>query len=101
MQQGVTEEFYAAVSQWRDTTPLTEAERVAVEYAELFALDHLSIGDDLLARLMEHWSPAEILDLTVCIGRHLAFGRLTAVLAVDLACPIGPSFQNGHQHAAD
>jgi len=26
--------------------------------------------------------------MTVCIGRHLAFGRLTAVLALDLACPI-------------
>jgi alkylhydroperoxidase family enzyme len=100
MQQGLTEEFYAAVAGWRETTLLTEAERVAVEYAELFAVDHLGIGDDLLARLMEHWSPAEILDLTVCIGRHLAFGRLTAVLAIDLACPIHPGHQNGlHRHA--
>jgi hypothetical protein len=41
-----------------------------------------------MGRLQQHWSPAEILDLTVCIGRHLAFGRLTAVLAIDLACPI-------------
>jgi alkylhydroperoxidase family enzyme len=91
MQQGVTEEFYAAVSQWRDTTLLTEAERVAVEYAELFATDHLSIDDDLLSRLMQHWSSPEILDMTVCIGRHMAFGRLTAVLAIDLACPIHPA----------
>jgi alkylhydroperoxidase family enzyme len=88
MQHGLTEEFYDAIAEWRDTPLLTDAERVAVEYAELFALDHQSIDDLLLARLMEHWSPAEILDLTVCIGRHLAFGRLNAVLALDLACPI-------------
>jgi hypothetical protein len=41
-----------------------------------------------MRRLQEHWSPAEILDLTVCIGRHLAFGRLTAVLGIDLACTV-------------
>ena len=84
----MTEEFYAAVGEWRTTSLLTDAERVAVEYAERFAVDHPHIDDDLMSRLQEHWSPAEILDLTVCIGRHLAFGRLTAVLAIDLACPI-------------
>ncbi|HXA30333.1 MAG TPA: hypothetical protein VN193_16480 [Candidatus Angelobacter sp.] len=84
----MTEEFYAAVGDWRTTSMLSDAERVAVEYAERFALDHQGIDDDLFSRLQEHWSPAEILDLTVCIGRHLAFGRLTAVLAIDLACPI-------------
>jgi hypothetical protein len=31
---------------------------------------------------------AEILDLTVCIARHLAFGRITQVLGVDVACPL-------------
>lgn len=84
----MTEEFYAAVADWRTTAMLTDADRVAVEYAERFAVDHQGIDDDLMVRLQEHWSPAEILDLTVCIGRHLAFGRLTAVLAIDLACPI-------------
>lgn len=84
----MTEEFYAAVSEWRTTSMFTDAERIAVEYAERFSLDHQGIDDDLMGRLQEHWSPAEILDLTVCIGRHLAFGRLTAVLAIDLACPI-------------
>jgi len=59
-----------------------------VEYAERFATDHTGIDADLFARLQRHWSTAEIVDMTVCIARHLAFGRITAVLAVDLACPI-------------
>jgi hypothetical protein len=59
-----------------------------VEYAERFAVDHTGIDADLFTRLQQHWSTAEIVDMTVCIARHLAFGRITAVLAVDLACPI-------------
>lgn len=73
---------------WRTTPLLSEAERVAVEYAERFATGHTGIDADLFTRLQQHWSTPEIVDMTVCIARHLAFGRITAVLAVDLACPI-------------
>jgi alkylhydroperoxidase family enzyme len=38
--------------------------------------------------LRKHFSDAEILELTAIIARHLAFGRLTRVLEIDIACPI-------------
>jgi len=90
MQEALPEEFYDAVAQWRTTELLDEAERVAVEYAERFALDPVGIDDDLFERLSQHWSPGEILELTFSNARHLGFGRLTQVLQLDLACPVPP-----------
>ena len=59
-------------------TPSTPTpERLAIEYAERFALDHRSIDDAFFARLKEHFTDPEILDLTICIGNLVAFGRLT------------------------
>ena len=42
--QGLDEDFYCAVGS-PDDGPLTEQERLAVEYAERFAIDHTSIDD--------------------------------------------------------
>jgi len=83
---GVDEELYAHVEEWRDWPGYSEPERLAIEYAERFALDHKNIDDAFFARLREHFSDADILDLTICIGNWLAFGRLTMLLDLDEAC---------------
>lgn len=61
---------------------------MAIEYAERFALDHLSLDDGFFTRLREHFSDADILDLTICTADFLAFGRLTEVLRLDQACSL-------------
>jgi alkylhydroperoxidase family enzyme len=88
-EQGVDEELYAHVEQ-PDAGSYSEPERLAIEYAERFALDHRSIDDAFFDRLREHFTDAEILDLTICIGDFLAFGRLTMVLDLDEACATRP-----------
>ncbi len=50
-EQGVNEELYAHVEQWRDHPEYSEPERLAIEYAERFALDHRTIDDAFFARL--------------------------------------------------
>ena len=85
-EQGVDEELYAHVGAWRDHPQYSEQERLAVEYAEKFALDHRSIDDAFFARLKEQFTDPEILDLTICIGNWVAFGRLTMLLDLDEAC---------------
>jgi alkylhydroperoxidase family enzyme len=87
-EQGVTEELYAHVDEHRDHDEYSGAERVAIEYAERFALDHLAIDDELWARLRAEFTDADILDLTICIADFLAFGRLTQVLKLDVACDL-------------
>jgi alkylhydroperoxidase family enzyme len=90
-EQGVTEELYAHVADHETHAEYSEAERVAIEYAERFALDHLSIDDAFFERLRRHFSDEDVLDLTICIGNFIAFGRLTQVLQLDVSCEVQPS----------
>ena len=87
-EQGVTEEMYAHVAEHRDHPEYSGAEQIAIEYAERFALAHLELDDEFFTRLREHFSDADILDLTICIADFLAFGRLTEVLRLDQECSL-------------
>ena len=87
-EQGVTEDMYAHVAEHRDHPEYSDAERIGIEYAERFALAHLELDDEFFVRLREHFSDADILDLTICIADFLAFGRLTEVLRLDQECSL-------------
>jgi len=79
------------VLDWRTHDGYSARERLAIDYAERFALDHHSIDGDFYAQLHDAgFSDAEILDLTVCIGGWLALGRTLHVLGLDDACKIAP-----------
>lgn len=84
---GVDESLLGAPA---DDPRLDERERLALDYAERFVLDHRSIDDAYMARLRGHFDDGELVDLTFCIARHLAFGRFTTVLGLDDACPLPP-----------
>ena len=80
----VTEDDYAHVVQWRTYDGYSDRERLAVEYAELFALDHHALDEPFYDRMRAStFTDAEILDLTVCIGGWLALGRTLHVLGID------------------
>ena len=79
---GVDEGFYAEVADWRSSTELTERERLAAEFAQRFALDHLAMDDDFWARLHAAYGDDELADLTMCCGMFLGLGRVLAVVGV-------------------
>lgn len=76
------------VDGWDVTPGYTDAERVALEYAERFCVDSSGITDDLLARLGRHFDSGEIVDLTLVVGKYLALGRFMQVLGLDQACAL-------------
>ena len=80
--EGVDEAFYAEVAGWRDSAVLTERERLAAEFAQRFALDHLAMDDELWGRLHAAFTDAELADLTMCVGMFLGLGRMLAVMGV-------------------
>jgi len=84
----VDEALYARVEHWRDADGLTDRERLSAEYAERFAVDHLGLdGDeDFWARMRGAYTDNEVLELSMCIGSWIAFGRLNHVLGIDAAC---------------
>ncbi len=83
MQQGVDEALYDHVAEYHDHDAYTEREKLAIEYAERFVLDHLAIDDAFFARLRSAFADDEVLDLTICIATFLALGRLLQVLQID------------------
>jgi alkylhydroperoxidase family enzyme len=80
--QGLTEEFYDDVGAPSDAARFNEQERLAMEYAERFATDHLSIDDAFMARMQGAFSDPEILDLTICLSAFLGLGRTLRVLGI-------------------
>ena len=84
----LSEELYARVAEWRTYPDYTDAERVAIEYTEKFAIDHKRLDDAFFTRMREHFSDEEILEISVCVGNWLMMGRITMVMDVDTSCPI-------------
>jgi alkylhydroperoxidase family enzyme len=79
--QGLGEDFYRTIGQPEDDV-LNEQERLAVEYAERFALDHTSIDDECIDRLRGVFTDPEILDLTICCSAFLGLGRTLRALGI-------------------
>jgi len=82
----VEDTFDRAVEEWRTTRDLDERARLAAEYAERYALDHHGIDDRFWQRMRTHYTDREIVELSMCLGSWLAFGRLNRVLGLDAAC---------------
>jgi alkylhydroperoxidase family enzyme len=86
----VEDDFDAAVASWRDAGAdvLDDRARLAAEYAERYALDHHGLDDDFWSRMSAAYSQQEIVELSMCIGSWLAFGRLNHVLGLDTVCTL-------------
>ncbi len=74
---GVTEDLVCSLEQPEEAPDLTDAERAALHFADLLATNHHSIDDGTFARLREHFSEAEIVELGMHIGTYVGFGRLS------------------------
>jgi alkylhydroperoxidase family enzyme len=85
---GVEDGFDLAVAEWRTTTCFDERTRLAAEYAERYVLDHHGIDEAFWGRMTAHYDQQEIVELSMCIGSWLAFGRLNHVLGLDTQCQL-------------
>ncbi|GAA3491642.1 carboxymuconolactone decarboxylase family protein [Streptomyces cremeus] len=82
----VEEGFAGAVEAWRTADSLDGRTRLAAEYAERYALDHHGLDEEFWERMTGSYSQGEIVELTMCLGSWLAFGRLNRVLGLDARC---------------
>ncbi|GLW50601.1 carboxymuconolactone decarboxylase [Streptomyces sp. NBRC 14336] len=94
----VEDGFLDAVADWRATDAFDARTRLAAEYAERYALDHHHLDDDFWSRMTAHYSQPEIVELTMCLGSWLAFGRLNHVLGLDTVCVL-PAHRSGKPKA--
>ena len=80
---GVTEDDYGHLDEWRTWPGYTERQRLAIEYAERFTVDHQGLDDAFFDRLHTVFADDEILDLTLCLSIWLGLGRTLEVLGIN------------------
>jgi alkylhydroperoxidase family enzyme len=78
--------FDEAVTNWRTTDAFDDRTRLAAEYAERYALDHHGLDNEFWGRMTAAYNQNEIVELSMCLGSWLAFGRLNRVLGIDAVC---------------
>ena len=75
---GVDEDLVCSLERPAEAADLTGQERVALDFADRFATDHLSIDTDMYDRLRVHFDDGEIVELGLNCANFVGFGRLSA-----------------------
>lgn len=87
---GLDADFYAHVADWRQWPGYSTREKLAAEYAEGIALDHVGMREDadFWRRLRAGFNDAEIVDLAICCALWLGTGRTMRALDVGQSCAL-------------
>lgn len=65
---GIAGSKLAALAEYRTSPEFSERERAALEYAEQITRDEEEVSDACFARLREHFSEADVVELTFIVG---------------------------------
>ena len=65
---GVPSEKLAQVLTFHESSRFSERERAALQFSERVTRDDLDMSEDCLAQVREHFTEAEIVELTFIIG---------------------------------
>jgi alkylhydroperoxidase family enzyme len=77
------DERLGAVTKWRDSPLFSEAERVALEYAERMTITGQKADDALFARLKQHYTEAQIVELTAAIALENFRSKFNPALGIE------------------
>lgn len=84
---GLTEELVGEIGE-SERREMTEAEHVAVAYVTKLATDHLSVTDADKAALRRHFTPTQVVELSLLSVMCLV-GRFSAVIGLEEQwCPV-------------
>lgn len=76
-------EKLAEVTTWRDSTLFSEAERLALEYAERITYTDRKVDDALVDELKKHYSDAQIVELTAAIAMENFRSKFNPALGIE------------------
>jgi len=82
IEDGLTEDLVCSLERPAEAADLTEAERVALRFADLFATNHLAIDDALYDELRQHFTEGELVELGLHCALDVGIGRLAATWRV-------------------
>ena len=76
-------EKLADVTGWRDSKLFSEAERLALEYAERITYTDQKVDDALVARLKKHYSDSQIVEMTAAIAMENFRSKFNPSLGIE------------------
>ena len=76
-------EKLAEVTAWRDSRLFSEAERLALEYAERITYTDRKVDDALVDDLKKHYSEAQIVELTAAIAMENFRSKFNPALGIE------------------
>ncbi len=71
------------VTAWRDSTLFSEAERLALEYAERITYTDRKVDDALVDQLKQHYTEAQIVELTAAIAMENFRSKFNPALGIE------------------
>ena len=89
---GIDEDLVCSLEKPQESQDLSDAEKAAIEYGELFATNHLAIDDSVYENLRKYFSEAEVVELSITVAWFVGFGRLAATYHMVEELP--EAFQN-------
>jgi AhpD family alkylhydroperoxidase len=89
---GLTEDLVCSLEQPYEAPDLTEAEKAALRFADLFATNHLAIDDAMIEELRKHFSEQHIVELCMQCAYCVGYGRMAATYRIIEELP--KSFQD-------
>lgn len=76
-------EKLAEVTTWHDSTLFSDAERLALEYAERITYTDRKVDDALVDELKKHYSNAQIVELTAAIAMENFRSKFNPALGIE------------------
>ena len=92
VEAGIDEDLVCSLEKPQEAENLSDSEKAAIEYGELFATNHLAIDDSVYDNLRKHFSEEEIVELSITVAWFVGFGRLGATYHMVEELP--EAFQN-------
>jgi len=84
LRSGIQDEKLAAVWEFRTSPLFDEKERVALEFSIAAASQPNDVTDELFARMKQHWSEGEIVEITALIAYFGFMNRFNDTMATPL-----------------
>ncbi len=92
VEAGIDEDLVCSLEKPQEASDLSEAEKAAINYGELFATNHLAINDSVYDNLRKYFSEEEIIELSITVAWFVGMGRLAATYHMVEELP--EAFQN-------
>jgi AhpD family alkylhydroperoxidase len=87
LDDGLTEDVVCSLEKPTEAPNLSEREKAALAYADLFVTNHFAINDETYAGLRKLFTDAQVVELGIFTGYFLGFGRFLASLDITEELP--------------